>query len=125
MRPDFNQHARQQRHIAQHVGETATWRKYVSASAGNPAYGIGDEPCYVQRGITGLFRPMTLEEVQNAGGQFIAGDIIATLIDCRPGTSDELIWQGVTYRAESDFLPERLLGASAYRGLLRRGDATG
>jgi hypothetical protein len=125
MRPDFNNIARQQRHIAQHVGETAMWRKYVSASAGNPAYGIGNEPRYVQRTVTGLFNPVPFEEMQQGGGQFVAGDMHATLIDCQPNGSDELIWRGTTYRVESDFIPERLLGASAYRGVLRRGDATG
>jgi hypothetical protein len=121
MRPDFGQHARQQRDIAQFVGETATLRAYVSASAGVPQYGIGNEPRYAERTVTGLFRPMTMEEIQAAGGQYIAGDMQATLIDCIPTTADEVIWRGVAYRVESDALPQRIVQSSAQRIVLRRG----
>lgn len=121
MRPDFGQHARQQRSIAAFVGETATLRTYVTASAGQPQYGIGNEPVYAERVVTGLFRPMTQEEVQAAGGQFIAGDIVATLVDATLGTSDEVVWHGVPYRVESDPLPQPIVGSSAQRIVLRRG----
>ncbi len=122
-RPDFNLTMRQARGFAQHIGDTAIWRKYVSASAGNPAYGQGDELCYVERVITGLFVSVTFEEIAAAGGQFIAGDMNATLLDCTPGKQDEIKWSGTTYRVESDVNPQALLGRAAWRMLLRRGDA--
>ena len=124
MRPDFGRIHRQQQHIAAFVGETATWRKYISASAGNPVYGIGDEPQYQQRIVTGLFNAVVFDETMQAGGVYYAGDIVAALIDCRPAGEDEILWSGVTYRAASDPLPEAILGRSAYRVILRRGDAT-
>ena len=122
-RPDFMRTMRQARGFAQHVGDTATWRKYVSASAGNPAYGQGDEPCYVERVVTGLFVSVTFEQIAAAGGQFVAGDMNATLLDCQPGREDEIKWSGTTYRVESDVNPEAILGRAAWRVLLRRGDA--
>lgn len=122
-RPDFTLTMRQARGFAHHVGDTAVWRKFVSASAGNPAYGIGDEPCYTERVITGLFASVTFEQIAAAGGQLIAGDMNATLMDCRPGNNDEIKWSGTTYRVESDVIPQAILGREAWRVLLRRGDA--
>ena len=125
-RPDFGQRARQMRAIASFVGETATLRHFVSASAStNDAYGIGAEPQYLAQRVSGLFRPMTFDEVNEGGGQFIEGDVMATLLDVQPNTADEIVWRGTIYRIESDFIPERIVGAAGYRGLLRRGDATG
>lgn len=125
MRPDFSQLARQQRTIATFVGETATHRRYRGVSAGQPQFGIGDEPIYASRTVTGLFRPSTFEEIQQAGGQIVQGDIMATLLDCQPDKRDEVVWRGTIYRVESEFIPERIVGGAGYRGLLRRGDATG
>lgn len=122
-RPDYKRTMRQARGITQFVGETATWWKYVSASAGNPAYGVGDEPCYVARTITGLFVSVTFEEIAAAGGQYLAGDMKATLIDCNPGSNDEIKWSGNTYRIESDVTPQAILNRNAWRVLLRRGEA--
>lgn len=120
-RPDYSQLRRQQRAIGRYVGETATWRRFHSASAGSPALGVGDEPAYVERRITGLFVPVTFEEVGQAGGQFVAGDMRATLLDCQPGSQDEVVWSGTVYRVASDAMPQMLVGRSAWRVLLRRG----
>ena len=49
---------------------------------------------------------------------------MASLIDCLPTTADEVIWRNTVYRAESDFIPERIVAGSAHWGILRRGDAT-
>lgn len=124
-RPDFGRVQRQTRDIGQFVGETATWRKFVSAAGGNPAYGEGETEYYVERRVTGLFKPVEFEEIAAAGGQFVSGDVMATVLDCQPGSRDEFIWRGTIYRAESDPVPQRIVGSSAYRLLLRRGEATG
>lgn len=124
-RPDFQLLARQQRDIAASVGETALWRRYVSASAGSPQYGIADADSYVETRITGLFQSVQFAENLAPGGQFNAGDMVATLIDCVPSARDEIIWRGVTYRMESDLTPQQLLGKSALRVVLRRGQPTG
>ena len=117
--------ARQQRQVAANVGETAIYRCYVSASAGSPQYGIGDADNYVERIVTGLFQSVLFNEQLVPGGQFVAGDMIATLIDCTPSSRDEIIWRGVTYRLESETTPQQIVGTSALRVLLRRGQPTG
>lgn len=124
-RPDFKQAQRDLRQIAQYVGETATWRAYVSASAGIPAAGVGDEPCYDERTITGVFRAALFDEVAAAGGTFYAGDVIATLLDCKPGARDEVQWSGTNYRLVSDTMPQAIHHRQSWRMVLRRGDATG
>jgi len=123
MRPDFGQIQRQSRQLAEHLGETATWKKYVSASAGRPEAGIGDEPCYVHVTITGLFVPVSFDEIAVAGGQLVAGDMRATLVDCLPSKQDEIVWSGVVYRIEADTIPTR--GYSGWSTVLLRGAATG
>jgi len=123
-RPDYGQVRRQQRALGDFVGETAQLRTYVSASAGTPAYGVGDEPQYQTRVVTALLRPVAFDEVQAAGGQFFAGDMMAMVLDAAPGPKDEIVYRGVTYRLASDTWPQPL-APSAYRMVLRRGDATG
>lgn len=120
-RPNFDRMQRQQREIASFVGETATIRRYHTAQAGAPQFGVEHKPVYIEKIITGLFNPMTLKEIQAAGGQYVAGDIQATILDYIPNTADEIVWRGVTYGIESDHLPQPIVGASAHRVLLRRG----
>lgn len=119
-RPNFNLMQRQQRDLAQFVGETAQWRHFVGLATGSPAYGVGDEPIYHTLTVTGLFAPMTLEEVQAAGGQYSVGDVKATLVDCAPDSRDEIVWRGTYYRVESDPIPQRIVGGTTHC-LLRRG----
>jgi len=123
-RPDLQRAHRQHRHIADFVGETASWVTYVSASEGVDAYGVGDEPQYQTRTVTALLRPAAFEEVQAAGGQFMAGDMMATMLDAAPGPRDEVICRDVTYRIAADTWPQPVLHSSAFRMVLRRGDAT-
>lgn len=120
-RPNFDLMQRQQREIASFVGETATMRRYHTAQAGAPQFGVDNKAVYIEKTITGLFNPMTLQEIQAAGGMFVAGDIHATILDYVPSSADEIIWRGVIYRVESDHLPQPIVGASAHRVLLRRG----
>lgn len=125
-RPNFDRMQRQQRLIAEWVGETATFRAYASAvSPGvmSEAAGVGDVAYYSQRTITGLFSYATPPFTENyfPGGNVMTGDVFATLIDCLPGANDELVWQGVNYRVVGSPIPQHIAGRSAYRMLLRRG----
>ena len=116
--------ARQQRLIASNVGETAIWRAYTvdaSPASKSQAAGYDATVSYSERTITGLFQLATFAEMSVPGGQFVAGDVVATLVDAVPCGRDEVVWRGTTYRAESDPVPQRILGGSAYRVLLRRG----
>lgn len=127
-RPDFALLARQQRAIASFVGETAIYQYYVSAAAQNQlgeAVGLGASQYSATRVITGLFSPVTLPEIYAAGGQLITGDMNATLIDAIPGPSDAIVWRGVNYRVVSDPITQQILGRSAYRFVLRRGQNIG
>lgn len=118
MRPDFGRINRQQRFIAETVGETASWKVFVSAAGGTPQAGVQNVPSYETRTITALFRLPPFDENQVPGGQYIAGDVLATL-EHIPGSQDYIQWRGVQYRIEGDPVPERL--TSAYTVLLRRG----
>jgi hypothetical protein len=123
-RPNFHRMQRQQRDIASWVGETAQLRKYVSASAGNPAYGYGNEATFQTTTITGLFAPVLPEEIEAAGGVYIMGDVRLTPIDMNVSGNDEIVWHGATHHVVSDPLPQPIVG-SAQRVLLRRGGQTG
>lgn len=125
MRPDFEEFRRQHRQIADFVGETATWQKYIGDTTGTAAYGIGNEPTYAARTITGLFRVVQPAEIAEAGGVYVAGDIQATLIDCAPAKEDRILWSGAKYRAESVPVAQAVIGRDAWTVLLRRGDYTG
>lgn len=125
-RPDFSLMARQQRAIADNVGETAVLQFYVSGDA--PAYlsegaGYGAAGYSASRVITGLFAPVSMAEVYAAGGQIITGDFNATLIDALPGPNDAIVWRGVNFRIASDPITQQILGRSAYRFVLRRGQS--
>ncbi len=128
-RPDFSLLARQQRSISEYVGETAQWRRYVSADTFAPsslAAGIGAASYYYQsQVITGLFSPVSFDEIGQAGGYLMAGDMRATLVDALPGNEDEVVWRGVAYRVVADPLTQQIVGASAKRFILRRGQGTG
>lgn len=127
-RPNFDVMARQQRAVASFVGETAIWRQYVSADVYNPSgeaagYGLGLN--FANRVITGLFAPIPFPEIAQAGGLLLTGDMNATLMDALPSPNDTIQWRGVDYRVVSDTLPQRIVGSSALRFVLRRAQPTG
>lgn len=126
-RPDFALMARQQRGIADAVGETATWARFVSADALNPnseAAGYGENNRYVNVVITGLFNPVSLAEVAQAGGYLVTGDFNATLIDALPSTQDLILWRSNNYRVVGVPITQQILGRSAYRMVIRQGQPT-
>lgn len=101
-----------------HAGQTAIWRQYVSASAGNAnalAAGIGSAPAYREQTVTALFgavqstQGFQQPERATPAGMLAAGEILATVRE-RPGRQDELVWNGVIYRVESDAVPARIAG---------------
>ena len=109
--------------ILQHAGQTATWRKYVSASTGNPLVGLGSALYYSERIITAqLFgqpgQGFNLPDGQRMVGQLTEGEFVMA---CREemGTQDELRWRGDTYRIESDRVPTRIGGNFMY--IIKRG----
>ena len=112
-RPDRNRINVQAEQIFQYAGNTATLRTYVSASAGVPEAGLGDAAYYAQRTITAQFGsninpPRNMENVAAAG--LIAAGMFQMVSRERVGRQDEIIWQGSTYRADSDPVPSVLPG---------------
>jgi len=116
--------ARQQSdNIFHHAGQTATWRKFVSASSGNKYVGAGSSYHYIQRQITALFfgvpgQGFKLPEVQTLAGQLTIGQfIVATreVLDAQ----DELVWRGDTFRIEGDPVPNRIGENNVY--IIKRG----
>ena len=103
--------------IFRHAGQTATWRQYISASAGVNAAGFGDAPQFREQTITALFGDVKAPETPYAAGMIAAADIYAVMRE-RPARQDELLWRGVSYRVESDPAPARLAGT--YTMLLKR-----
>ncbi len=107
--------------IFRHAGQTATWRQYVSASAGVSVAGFGGSAYYREQRITGVFgdnQTPRFAEKQGAGGMIAAGEMMAVTRE-KLGKQDELTWRGVTYRVESDPTPSRLDGA--WVTILKRG----
>lgn len=105
-------------------GQRATWRKYISASAGNPDLGISDKLFYQERPAQMEFRSLTMEEFQMVGGQDIRGTY--EIITVEPvGLRDEIVYNGETYRMisvpESDVLGDVLL----HRSYVQRASVTG
>mgnify|MGYP007083421584 CR=1 FL=1 len=95
----------------QHAGHTATWKQYISASAGIAAAGMGSAPRYREQTITALFGSghAHAPEQPTPAGLFAAAEIYAVTRE-RVGRSDELVWRGIPYRVESDPAPGRLAG---------------
>ena len=130
--PNARRVASQFTRVAGEHGQGVVWRHYVSASTGTASgyyAGAGTTRCYAERGITGLMAAPQMgesrfREYATFGGQVLAGDMV---LSCpHPlGQQDEIVWQGTTYRVESDSTPIRYANVLWYRTLLRRGDATG
>ena len=93
-----------------YAGQTATWHKFVSASAGVPAAGFGSAVYYTDFLITAVFGG----GVAGAGGtvdanltrQLAMGQQEAGMIRISTqeqlSKTDEIIWRGVRYRVDTD-----------------------
>lgn len=117
--PLFNQ---VQNSVFKYAGSTATWRQYVSASAGVPAAGIGSALYYREQTITAVFGRGLLGqflEYQVAAGMQAAG-IVLMASPHRIARQDEIVWRGTTYRVEADPVPARIVGHWVVN--LKRGD---
>lgn len=105
--------------LLERAGQTATWRSYVSASAGQPEYGIGPGPRYVQRTITGVFEPLSVREVNVPGGQFGFGDTMVTTMQPL-GAQDELDWNGQRWKVASEAARYSLWATAMFRSVITR-----
>lgn len=120
--PDPSRIAQQQAQIMQFAGQTATWRQYVSASAGVSVAGFGSTPFYAERTITALFAPLPrAPEAQQPAGMIISDEFQVTTRE-HLQRQDELRWRGERYRVESDPSPATLPGTYVFT--VKRGQNT-
>jgi hypothetical protein len=105
-------------------GQSVTWRKYISASAGNPDAGISDKLCYQNRPTMAELRMLSIVEAQAVGGQDIRGTYEVVILD-DVGMRDEILYNGETYRWMSQ--PEQeVIGSRLFsKGLIQRASITG
>ncbi len=112
-RPDKRRLNQNAERIYQFAGVTATWRQYVSASAGVPEAGIGETPFYRTQTITGQFGVMLnlpkLGEQVAAPGMIAAG-MFQMVTREHIGRQDEIIYNSAFYRVEADPVPDELAG---------------
>lgn len=104
-------HTQSMDNMLQYAGQTATWRQYVSASAGVADAGFGDSNYYREQLITGVFG--------GGGGAIGGGQLIANMLMGRPAgmipagmlrvvtempmkADDEITWAGERYRIDTD-----------------------
>lgn len=105
--------------LNQNAGETATWRQYISASAGLAEYGQGTAQYYVNRLVTAQFFGVKPMEIWQAGGQILAGDLWC-LTPLPISERDEVQYEGGRYMAVGEPIAISLFGSAASKVLLRR-----
>src|SRR5574341_1595150 len=95
-------HAQMRDNVMQYAGQTAMWRQWISASAGNKAVGYGDVQYYRSQTITALFaQGLVAANMQNQypGGQYPAGTLRMTT-KFQVGYKDEIVYNGQRYRID-------------------------
>ncbi len=125
--PIRQRQAAQTNEIIKYAGFTATWRQYVSASAGVSVAGFGSANYYREQTVTAVFGGGVVGGgVVNANlqrqlgmGQQEAGTVRVTTQE-KLSKFDEFIWNGVRYRVDTDSQFSPLNGY--YMSILTRGD---
>jgi hypothetical protein len=108
--------------IFQYAGNTATWRAYISASAGVSVAGFGSTPYYAERTITALFAPIPrAPESQQPAGMIVSNEFQVTTTQ-KLQRQDELRWRGERYRVDSD--PTQATLPGTYIFIVKRGQNT-
>lgn len=106
--------------IFRRAGYTATWRQYISASAGDPDLGLGDQLYYREQVVTALIGSVSgSRERQTMAGIMTSDEVMVSMRE-HLARRDELRWRGVTYRVESDPVPASLDGC--FVAVVKRGE---
>jgi len=117
--PNYRRMSGQAMQVAQYAGHVVTWKQYVSAVTANPILGLGDTYYYRQQLITAHMAYQSNSETQYGAGQMAGATLYATT-RVKPSTRDELVWDGVVYRVDSQAQPSKFGGQWVTR--LKRGD---
>lgn len=105
-------------------GQTAIRRAYVSASAGNPQFGIGDQFQYNEITFTGLFSYVNVQEGLQGGGTIESRQLTVTTREPINGR-DYIVYNDTAYRAEGTVIPSVLGGVIQNRISLNLASFTG
>lgn len=122
-------HVQSMDNMLKYAGQTATLRRYISASAGVADAGLGDTYYYSETVITGVFG--------GGGGMIGGGQLIANLMTQRAGgtipagslrvvtetplaANDEITWNGERYHVDTD--SQRSPLNNMWMSILNRGE---
>lgn len=109
--------------VIEHAGQVMTWRAFISASGGVALAGFGATAYYRETTITGILGrapvQFNIPDAQTPAGTLAQGRFLATTHE-RLGRQDELVWQGSTYRVESEAIPSRF--SDMWTVEVKRGD---
>lgn len=114
-------------YIHTYAGQTAMWRQFISASAGNAAAGYGSAVYYREQTITAVFGGggigggvvnANLEKARAAG--MIPDGSIRMSTPFPVGSQDEVVWNGVRYRVDTVSQPSTM--NNHYMSILVRGN---
>lgn len=111
--------------IMRQAGFTATWRQFISASAGVSVAGFGSAVSYREQVITAILggnmnsvvSPNT--QRQTPMGQLADGSLRIVTRQML-GDKDEIIWRGIRYRVDANSQPSIL--NNHWMSVLNRGD---
>ena len=102
-------------------GQTVSYKRYISASGGQPEYGLGDSAQYQPRPSQWQLRPLTVQEIQAVGGQNIAGGF--EVFAPHPiFQRDEVTYSNTSYRIVSVPSMEQIGNSLYYRAIMAIGD---
>jgi len=123
--PQIPRLAEQTEQVMKYAGFTATWRQYISASAGVSVAGFGSAISYREQTITAVLGSLMGNVVtpniqrQTTMGQTEAGTL--RILTKQPlSDKDEFIWRGVRYRIDANSQPSQINGY--FMSMLTRGD---
>lgn len=124
--PIRQRQAAQTNEIIKYAGFTATWRQYVSASAGVSVAGFGSGVYYREQTITAMLGGNNASIVspntqrQTPMGQLTDGSLRIVSKEIMTD-KDEVIWRGVRYRVDANSQPSQLNGY--WMSVITRGDS--
>lgn len=111
--------------IMRQAGFTATWRQYISASAGVSVAGFGSAVSYREQTITAVLGGQQGSVVtpntqrQTPMGQLADGSL--RIVTSQPlSDKDEIVWRGIRYRVDANSQPSVLDGY--WMSVINRGD---
>lgn len=106
--------------IGDAAGTEATVRRHVSEAGGAPWLGERRAPTIQERRVRIMtVRPATVQEMQEAGGQLLAGDMIAH-IQGDLAARDRVVVEGAEWQVASEPRPQTLYGRRYLTAILRR-----